>query len=301
MVSPAAAGGAREAGSVAGGGWGGRSACGQGDGPRQRARARAAPRMRRAGRGGQRRLLGRSGPRAPTPRRRADPRPPAPTQDALNPFGGGGATPAADAGGRPAGPPPPYDSVVTGGGGGDAGGGPRDFEIVVTDPVKQGEGVSAFVSYKVRRRGARPGGGRGGREGGERHAARGGCGGGSSGRCAPVAAGGRGAHAAGPRRSPPLARRAPPCRPGPVGLSAAAPPQVRSRTTLPQYARPSNEVIRRFRDFAWLHDRLAEENRGAIVPPLPEKNAVQKFTMGTDFIEERRRALQVGGRGSRLG
>jgi hypothetical protein len=34
-----------------------------------------------------------------------------------------------------------------------AGGGPAyssDFEIVVTDPVKQGEGVSAYVSYKVR-------------------------------------------------------------------------------------------------------------------------------------------------------
>lgn len=29
------------------------------------------------------------------------------------------------------------------------GGAPRDFEIVVCDPVKQGEGVSAFVSYKV--------------------------------------------------------------------------------------------------------------------------------------------------------
>ena len=51
-------------------------------------------------------------------------------------------------------------------------------------------------------------------------------------------------------------------------LSATAPvrtarprPQVRSRTNLQQYARPSNEVIRRFRDFAWLHDRLAEENK----------------------------------------
>lgn len=37
--------------------------------------------------------------------------------------------------------------------------------------------------------------------------------------------------------------------------------------------------------------------RGVIVPPLPEKNAVQKFTMGTDFIEDRRRALQVCGLG----
>lgn len=33
--------------------------------------------------------------------------------------------------------------------------------------------------------------------------------------------------------------------------------------------------------------------RGVIVPPLPEKNAVQKFQMNTEFIEDRRRALQV--------
>lgn len=144
--------------------------------------------------------------------------------DPLNPFSGGAGDPFAggSAASRPAGPPPPYDSVVMGdaaAGGGSGGGSeaaPRDFEIVVADPVKQGEGVSAFVSYKVR-----------------------------------------------------------------------------CRTSLPQYIRPANEVIRRFRDFVWLHDRLAEENRGVIVPPLPEKNAVQKFTMGSDFIEERRRALQV--------
>jgi sorting nexin-1/2 len=99
-----------------------------------------------------------------------------------------------DALARPPGPPPPYESVVGGGSGGAAatnaaahaatGPAPRDFEIAVADPVKQGEGVSAFVSYKVR-----------------------------------------------------------------------------SRTTLPQYARPTNEVIRRFRDFEWLHGRLAEEHR----------------------------------------
>jgi hypothetical protein len=33
--------------------------------------------------------------------------------------------------------------------------------------------------------------------------------------------------------------------------------------------------------------------RGVIIPPLPEKNAVQKFQMSTEFIEDRRRALQV--------
>eukprot|EP00877_Chromochloris_zofingiensis_P009805 jgi/Chrzof1/5078/Cz15g10280.t1 len=127
---------------------------------------------------------------------------------------------------NPPGPPPPYEaaadhtSIPTGSYNNGTTPTPeaysKDFEVVVADPVKQGEGVAAYVSYKVR-----------------------------------------------------------------------------SRTTLPQYKHSSNEVIRRFRDFDWLHDRLAEANKGIIIPPLPDKNAVQKFQMATDFIEERRRALQV--------
>lgn len=78
---------------------------------------------------------------------------------------------------NPTGPPPPYESVITdsashmlpaaseqagaagqpsaaasAANGGSAGGAPAyssDFEIVVADPVKQGEGVAAYVSYKV--------------------------------------------------------------------------------------------------------------------------------------------------------
>eukprot|EP00879_Flechtneria_rotunda_P002248 GHRR01002436.1.p1 GENE.GHRR01002436.1~~GHRR01002436.1.p1 ORF type:complete len:478 (+),score=184.33 GHRR01002436.1:327-1760(+) len=156
-------------------------------------------------------------------------------------------------GSLPPGPPPPYESVITdaashnilsvppdqsvtgdpassgsqgtaaaaNGSGGRAAGLPSpaynsDFEIVVADPVKQGEGVSAFVSYKVR-----------------------------------------------------------------------------TRTRLPQYNRPTSEVIRRFRDFVHLEQQLSEKHKGVIIPPLPEKNAVQKFQMSQEFIEERRRALQV--------
>ena len=32
---------------------------------------------------------------------------------------------------------------------------------------------------------------------------------------------------------------------------------------------------------------------GIIIPPLPEKSTMQKFQMTSDFIEQRRRALQV--------
>lgn len=77
------------------------------------------------------------------------------------------------------------------------------------------------------------------------------------------------------------------------GVSAHISYKIATKTKLPQYKKDHTEVIRRFRDFAWLWQRLQDTNRGIIVPPLPEKSAVQKFQMTTEFIESRRRALQV--------
>lgn len=37
--------------------------------------------------------------------------------------------------------------------------------------------------------------------------------------------------------------------------------QVRTRTDLPQYNRPTSEVIRRFRDFTHLEHMLSEKNK----------------------------------------
>ena len=39
--------------------------------------------------------------------------------------------------------------------------------------------------------------------------------------------------------------------------------KVCTETSVPQYKFKQMEVIRRFRDFAWLHSRLQEQNRGA--------------------------------------
>eukprot|EP00850_Spirogloea_muscicola_P018603 SM000172S03076 [mRNA] locus=s172:114953:125746:- [translate_table: standard] len=113
------------------------------------------------------------------------------------------------------------------------GGGSRALEVTVTDPVKQGDGVQAYisylVSYKVRR----------------------------------------------------LSVRRQPSR------------------------RPAVQTTLGVSDFVWLHDRLAEKNRGTIIPPLPEKNVVaggphrnvrcaaEKFRFSADFIEGRRRALDA--------
>ena len=46
------------------------------------------------------------------------------------------------------------------------------------------------------------------------------------------------------------------------GIGAYVSYRVQTRTTLPQYEKSEIEVIRRFRDFSWLHDRLQEKHRG---------------------------------------
>jgi sorting nexin-1/2 len=49
-------------------------------------------------------------------------------------------------------------------------------------------------------------------------------------------------------------------------------------------------VLRRYSDFCWFHDQLCFTFPGIIMPPLPEKQAVGRFS--TEFIESRRRGLE---------
>lgn len=78
------------------------------------------------------------------------------------------------------------------------------------------------------------------------------------------------------------------------GVSAYWSYKVHTRTTLPHFDQDELTVHRRFRDFRWLHDRLATRFRGMVLPPLPEKNAMQsKFQSDEKFLEVRRRALAV--------
>ena len=46
---------------------------------------------------------------------------------------------------------------------------------------------------------------------------------------------------------------------------------------MPEFHGPEKVVIRRYNDFVWLHERLAERFKGIFIPPLPEKSAVGKF------------------------
>lgn len=77
------------------------------------------------------------------------------------------------------------------------------------------------------------------------------------------------------------------------GVGAYVSYKVRTKTTLAKFKSSEVEVVRRFRDFSWLAEKLRDKYKGVIIPPLPEKNAVQKYQMSTEFIESRRKALQV--------
>jgi len=77
------------------------------------------------------------------------------------------------------------------------------------------------------------------------------------------------------------------------GVQAYVSYRVITKTNMPEYRGPEKIVIRRYSDFVWLHERLAERNKGIFIPPLPEKNAVEKFRFSAEFIELRRRGLDV--------
>jgi sorting nexin-1/2 len=49
-------------------------------------------------------------------------------------------------------------------------------------------------------------------------------------------------------------------------------------------------VLRRYSDFLWLYERLHTERAGAVVPPIPEKQPVGRFS--PQFVEERRVNLE---------
>ncbi|KAI1266662.1 vacuolar sorting protein [Xylariaceae sp. FL1019] len=65
---------------------------------------------------------------------------------------------------------------------------------------------------------------------------------------------------------------------------------VRTRTTSKGYAQPEFEVKRRYRDFLWLYTTMHGNNPGVVVPPPPEKQALNRFE--TNFVESRRAALE---------
>lgn len=64
---------------------------------------------------------------------------------------------------------------------------------------------------------------------------------------------------------------------------------VTTSTSVQGY-QPSSSVIRRYSDFAWLASQLASCHVGVILPPLPDKALVGRFS--DDFVEQRRAQLE---------
>ncbi|KAH9995864.1 Vps5-domain-containing protein [Xylariaceae sp. FL0662B] len=65
---------------------------------------------------------------------------------------------------------------------------------------------------------------------------------------------------------------------------------VRTKTTSKGYKHPEFEVKRRYRDFLWLYNTMHGNNPGVVVPPPPEKQALNRFE--SNFVESRRAALE---------
>ena len=66
--------------------------------------------------------------------------------------------------------------------------------------------------------------------------------------------------------------------------------QVNTQTNLPDYNYGQFSVIRRYSDFLWVSEQLMKDVPGSIVPPLPEKAVVGRFS--AEFVESRRRLLE---------
>mmetsp|Transcript_14298 Transcript_14298/g.21441 ORF Transcript_14298/g.21441 Transcript_14298/m.21441 type:complete len:521 (+) Transcript_14298:181-1743(+) len=83
------------------------------------------------------------------------------------------------------------------------------------------------------------------------------------------------------------------CRPPPFDPTPST--NNNDSTIMPDLFLQNNQgqyssVLRRYSDFLWLYERLHKERAGSIVPPLPEKQAVSRFS--PEFVEERRLALE---------
>ena len=66
--------------------------------------------------------------------------------------------------------------------------------------------------------------------------------------------------------------------------------KIECNTNRTGFASGTISVIRRYSDFAWLSSEISRQCPGIIVPPLPEKQSVGRFS--SDFVESRRRSLE---------
>jgi hypothetical protein len=66
--------------------------------------------------------------------------------------------------------------------------------------------------------------------------------------------------------------------------------RINTKTTRNGFDLRESSVIRRYSDFVWLAAELTRLYPGIIIPAIPEKQAVGRFS--PEFVETRRRALE---------
>ncbi|XP_030852263.1 sorting nexin-30 isoform X2 [Strongylocentrotus purpuratus] len=67
--------------------------------------------------------------------------------------------------------------------------------------------------------------------------------------------------------------------------------RVTTKTTRSSFDNPEYSVRRRYQDFLWLRQKLAEVQPTHLVPPLPEKQSMRLDRFAPEFLAARRRAL----------
>lgn len=65
---------------------------------------------------------------------------------------------------------------------------------------------------------------------------------------------------------------------------------VNTSTTNPAFTHKNSSVVRRFKDFEWLDEELVRAYPGCIIPPLPQKQTLGRFS--AEFVDTRKRALE---------
>uniref|UniRef100_A0A7S2WCE5 PX domain-containing protein n=1 Tax=Mucochytrium quahogii TaxID=96639 RepID=A0A7S2WCE5_9STRA len=74
------------------------------------------------------------------------------------------------------------------------------------------------------------------------------------------------------------------------GMNAYVTYKVTTKTDLERFDSSHFYVHRRYSDFVWLQEQLAEAYPGLIIPPLPEKQVMRRFN--EPFLSQRQRALE---------
>eukprot|EP01023_Acetabularia_acetabulum_P056888 TRINITY_DN6604_c0_g2_i9.p1 TRINITY_DN6604_c0_g2~~TRINITY_DN6604_c0_g2_i9.p1 ORF type:complete len:107 (-),score=16.48 TRINITY_DN6604_c0_g2_i9:44-364(-) len=69
------------------------------------------------------------------------------------------------------------------------------------------------------------------------------------------------------------------------GVNAYVSYKIKTKSSLSHFKSGDCEVIRRFSDFDFMDQQIKQQYKGVIVPPLPEKDVIQKYKYNPEFTD----------------